>query len=113
MTGLWPKVKLMKVFAQKSLPYPADMDLSSVWPSLLVCDQGHEDQVEPTERYFQMGYRLFEAVMSRCNADGSISEAKKAEDDVQLIVSEVNSCENPEAVKLQAIGLWFEFRRAN
>ncbi len=69
-----------------------------------MCDQGIEDQVEPSETYFQMSYRLLEAVMSRCDADGSISDAKKAEDDVQLLVREVNSFENPEAIRLQAIG---------
>ena len=49
----WPKVKLMKEFAQKSLPYPDNLDLSSVWPRLLVCDQGLiEERVEDPESYF-------------------------------------------------------------
>ena len=51
-----------------------------------------------------MSYQLFETVMSRCNTDSSISDIKKAKDNVQLIISKVNNYENPEAIKLQAIG---------
>jgi hypothetical protein len=94
----------MKLFAPKSLPYPDDLDLSSVWHRLLGCDQGLEDKVEPSESYFQMSYRLFETTMSRCDAAGSMSEAKKVEDAVQLLVNEVNSYADPGVVKLQAVG---------
>jgi hypothetical protein len=103
-TEIWPQIELLKVFAQKSLPYPDNLELSVVWPRLLVCDQGLEDKVEPSESYFQISYRLLEAGMSRCDPSGHISKANEVDPEVQQTVNEVARCEDPGAVILQAIG---------
>ncbi len=103
--GLWQKVEQLKLFSQKSLPYPDNLDLSSVWPRLLVCNQGPEDQGEPSERYFQMNYRLLERGLGSCDTDSSSSYAEEAGDEIRRLASAAERYEHLDldAVKLQAI----------
>lgn len=76
---VWAKVEQFKVLAQKSIPYPDELDFSSVWPRLLVWDQGPaiDMRSESYERYFHLGNRVNELQWGACEGDTSLSDQLK------------------------------------